>query len=351
LRAIGGDSVTDPDTILLWGLPSDPPIAAVADALRRAGSPTMLLDQHAALDTQVEMNVVGDVEAMLHMGDERLDLSRVKAVYLRPYDSRELPSVVGAQQPSAAMSHALAVQDMMLSWSELTPAVVLNRPSHMATNNSKPYQALWIESLGFKIPCTLLTTDAEAALQFWRRHGTVIYKSMSGIRSIISRVTEAHTARFDDIASCPTQFQQYIAGSEYRVHVVGETVFACKIVSAADDYRYATEPADMQPCDLPQDVSERCRVLARSMQLSLAGIDLRCAGDGSWYCFEVNSSPGFTYFEQRTGQPIAEAIAQLLISGRAAGGTAEDTSRPSRAPKSRRHKSAKTRGRSTRLGG
>jgi glutathione synthase/RimK-type ligase-like ATP-grasp enzyme len=348
---IGGEFVTDPDTILLWGLPSDPPMAAVAESLRRAGCPNILLDQRAVLGTQVEMKVTGEVAGVLHMADERLDLQRVKAVYLRPYDTRELPSVVGADSGGAAMLHALAVQDMMLSWSELTPALVLNRPNDMAANNSKPHQAQWIESLGFKIPCTLLTTDAEAALQFWRRHGTVIYKSMSGIRSIVSRVTEAHTARFDDIASCPTQFQQYIAGSEYRVHVVGETVFACRIVSAADDYRYSTESVDMQICDLPGDVAERCRSLARAMQLPLAGIDLRRTGDGRWYCLEVNSSPGFTYFEHRTGQPIARAIAQLLMSGGAAGGASKDGTRPSRAPRLRRHTSAGTRGRSTRRGG
>ena len=178
--------MTDPDTILLWGLPSDPPIAAVEDSLRRVGCPITLVDQHAVLDTEMALNVAGAVEGVLHLEDERLDLSTVKSVYLRPYDSRDLPSVASATDNGAALSHALAVQDMMLSWSDLAPALVLNRPSHMAANNSKPYQALWLESLGFKTPRTLITTDPEAALQFWRRHGTVIYKSVSGVRSIVS---------------------------------------------------------------------------------------------------------------------------------------------------------------------
>lgn len=45
------------------------------------------------------------------------------------------------------------------------------------------------------------------------------------------------------------------------------------------------------------------------MQPSIAGIDLRRTHDGTWYCFEVNSSPGFSDFEEATGQPIAEAVA------------------------------------------
>lgn len=315
MQDAGGEPVTDPDTILLWGLPSDPPIAAVAEPLRRAGCPVILLDQDGVLDTEMTLNVARNVEGVLYLEDERLDLSMVKSVYLRPYDSRELPSVAGAAENGAALSHALAVQDMMLSWSELAPALVLNRPSHMAANNSKPYQALWLESLGFKIPPTLITTDPEAALQFWRRHGTVIYKSVSGVRSIVSRVSDAHTARFDDIASCPTQFQQYIEGTEYRIHVIGDTVIASEILSAADDYRYSAEPAKMLACELPGAVAARCRRVARSMKLSVAGLDCKRTRDGSWYCFEVNPSPGFTYFEQATGQPIADAIAQLLMAG------------------------------------
>jgi hypothetical protein len=296
-------------TILLWGLASDPPIAAVAELLRRAGARVTVLDQQSVAHTRVQLVVSSAVEGVLRLGDQRLDLAAVKSVYLRPQDSRELPG---------AARHALAVEDMMLSWSELTPALVLNRPSHMAANNSKPYQAQWIESLGFKIPDTLITTDPAAAVQFWRQHGEIIYKSVSGIRSIVSRVTEAHRARFDDIASCPTQFQQFIAGAEYRVHVVGDKVFACEISSAADDYRYSNEPVGMQACELPPDVAARCRALTRSMKLPLAGIDLRRASDGSWYCFEVNAAPGFTFFERAAAQPIAEAVAQLLMAGAAA---------------------------------
>jgi len=50
------------------------------------------------------------------------------------------------------------------------------------------------------------------------------------------------------------------------------------------------------------------------MSLVLAGNDLRRTPDGQWFCFEVNPSPGFTYYEQATGQPIADAIASILTA-------------------------------------
>ena len=46
-----------------------------------------------------------------------------------------------------------------------------------------------IRTIGFKIPDTLITTEPLAALEFWKQHGTVIYKSISGTRSIVSRLT------------------------------------------------------------------------------------------------------------------------------------------------------------------
>ncbi|MBW0001718.1 MAG: RimK domain-containing protein ATP-grasp [Verrucomicrobia bacterium] len=307
--------VTSSDTILLWGLPADSPIATVRDALRRAGRRVTFLDQRAVRDIEVELTVGSGVEGLLRAGGETFDLAGVKAMYLRPQDSRKLPDVAGAGENSDLWRHALAVEDILLSWSDLTPALVLNRPGDMAANSSKPYQASWIESLGFLIPDTLITTDPGLALAFWRQHGQVVYKSVSGIRSIVSRLTAEHRRRFDRIASCPTQFQQYVSGTEYRVHVVGDEVFACRIVSDADDYRYATGPVEMQACRLPDEVEARCKTLADSMNLLLAGVDLRCTPEGAWYCFEVNPSPAFTCFERETGQPITEAVADLLASG------------------------------------
>ncbi len=59
-------------------------------------------------------------------------------------------------------------------------------------------------------------------------------------------------------------------------------------------------------------MATRCVEATRSLGLTISGVDLRRAPDGRWFCFEANPSPGFTYYEANTGQPIA-AIASLLI--------------------------------------
>jgi hypothetical protein len=301
--------------ILLWGLPGDRPLKAVHNILRRLGHPVELLDQRAVLHTEIELCVSSTVEGTLRFKNKTISLNTVTAVYLRPYDSRRLPDIVLAGQGSQAWQHALEVEDILMSWVELTPALVVNRPTAMATNSSKPYQAKLIQSLGFEIPDTLITTDPNAALDFWKRHDAVIYKSVSGIRSIVSRLTAEHLERLQDVAWCPTQFQQYVPGTDYRVHIVGKEIYTCKILSSADDYRYAVQQGNgvtIQPDTLPEGIASRCKMLAASMNLSLAGLDLRRTPNDHWYCFEVNPSPGFSYFQEATNQPIDEAVARLL---------------------------------------
>ncbi|HWN68885.1 MAG TPA: hypothetical protein VNM90_14705, partial [Haliangium sp.] len=65
-------------------------------------------------------------------------------------------------------------------------------------------------------------------------------------------------------------------------------------------------------CTLPPDVAERCQRTAASLRLPLAGLDLRRTPEGEWYCFEVNPSPCFTYYEHHTGLPIGAAVAAFL---------------------------------------
>jgi hypothetical protein len=48
-------------------------------------------------------------------------------------------------------------------------------------------------------------------------------------------LTRKIKVRLDDVVACQTQFQQFIDGIDHRVHVIGDTVLACRINSAAVD--------------------------------------------------------------------------------------------------------------------
>ena len=89
-----------------------------------------------------------------------------------------------------------------------------------------------------------------------------------------------------------------------------------QVDSSAVDYRYAAdqvgEAAELEPVDLDEDVATRCRDLTRDLGLLVSGVDLRLSPEHPPVCFEVNPSPGYSYYELSTGQPIADAIARLL---------------------------------------
>jgi hypothetical protein len=299
--------------ILLWGLRNEDPLAAVEAALAERGEQTVVLDQHRIAETRVELDVAARGAGSLALNGQRHDLRRVKAAYLRPYEATRVAAVRRAGEGSALWQHAVGVDVLVATWAELTTARVVNRLEPMVANNSKVYQSEWIARLGFSVPETLVTTDPDAARAFWEQHDTVVYKSLSGTRSRVARLGRHHRDRLADVAACPTQFQRYVPGCDYRVHVVGAETYACSVVSETDDYRYGDD-VEVAAAELPDEVAERCVRTAREMSLEVAGLDLRLTPDGEWFCFEVNPSPGFTFYEHRTGQPIAHAIAALLAA-------------------------------------
>jgi glutathione synthase/RimK-type ligase-like ATP-grasp enzyme len=286
--------------ILLWGRPGDDPLDEVWAALGRAGADARLLDQRHVADAAVAIAERGDAVGTVTVADDEIDLDAVGAAYIRPHESSDR-----GRQADAAL----------VTWADLTRAGVVNRPAAMAANNSKPYQLALIERFGFEVPDTLVTTDPEAALHFSRRHGRVIYKSVSGVRSIVSQLRDDQLARLADVANGPTQFQEHVPGEDVRVHVVGEEIYATRVRSGADDYRYAScagAAPELAATEVPSAVAARCLAATRGLGLHVAGLDLRHAPDDRWICFEANPSPAFTFYERATGQPIADAIARLL---------------------------------------
>jgi glutathione synthase/RimK-type ligase-like ATP-grasp enzyme len=304
--------------ILLWGLPEDPSLAAVYKELLLLDSPVVFLNQRETQNLEMELLIDSHISGKIRTKDQEIGLNSIDALYLRPYDMHAVPEFNILSESNTDSTHADYFEDCMFIYSELTSSLVINRPAAMASNTSKPYQSMQIVSAGFDIPDTLITTDAAAVLEYWTKYGTIIYKSISGIRSNVSRFTSRHIERLNNIAWCPTQFQEYIPGDDYRIHIVGNSVFACQIISEADDYRYPENglSVEMHTCSLPGYVEKRCRKLVAAMGLVVAGVDLRNNPDGRWICFEVNPSPDFTYYYETVSNRVAESIARLLASAK-----------------------------------
>lgn len=246
----------------------------------------------------------------------RLDLAGIRSVYVRfpGPEGRLLPEAPTGSTESAEALSAEADAALMALVEDL-PCPVVNRTAGGMSNNSKPYQALMLRRAGLRVPPTLVTNEPEAVHAFHARHREVVYKSLSSVRSIVRRLGSDMLARLEHLRDGPAQFQAYIPGDNVRVHTVGERTFAIRVKSEAVDYRYAHHDGlsvTMEPIVLPDAIADACHSAARSMDLLLAGIDLKVTPDGEWYCFEINPSPGFLYYERHSGLPISAGLADLL---------------------------------------
>jgi hypothetical protein len=304
--------------ILVAGIPTEPPLADVIDALHDRGADVTVLNQRQFddIDMSFVIDDAGNPDGLLNIGRASWLLHEIQSVYIRLMDDRRLPELEGEPDDSPRRHRCRALHDTLVSWTDITPSRVINRTAAMATNASKPFQAQLITAHGFETPETLITNDPVIAREFCATHARVVFKSISGVRSIVREVTADDIERLDEIRFCPVQFQEHIDGVDVRVHVVGTEVFASEIRSQAVDYRYAAaqtdSPATMQAIELPPDLVDRCVALTASLGLEFSGIDLSFTQDGRTVCFEVNPSPGYTYFEAHTQQPIAASVARLL---------------------------------------
>ena len=303
--------------ILLCGIPTESPMALVSEALESNGKRYVVLNQrkYSSMKMSLEINR-GKPSGKLQLNGDSYSVDEFTGVFTRLMDFHHLPELKDAATDSPQLNFCRNLFDTLTRWAEITPARVVNRVAPMGSNFSKPYQAQLIKRYGFEVPETLITNDPELVRAFRARHGRVIYKSISGVRSIVQTLTDDDMTRIDNIRWCPTQFQAFVEGTNVRVHTVGDKVFATAIKTDATDYRYAHrqsgDHAELRPVELSDDLAEMCVKLAAGLGLAFAGIDLKITPENHVYCFEVNPSPAFSYYESQTGQPISKAVADYL---------------------------------------
>ncbi|MFZ0685865.1 MAG: ATP-grasp domain-containing protein [Terriglobales bacterium] len=305
--------------ILVCGIPSETPLRMVTARLDEMGVPFVMFNQRQFADCDVWFEVRrGEVSGELGIGDDRYLLQDFTAVYPRMMDDRALPELADELPDSRLRNYCRSFHDTLVRWMEIAPARVINRCAPMASNSSKPYQSQLIREHGFQIPEILVTTEPELVRAFRAKHGQVIYKSISAVRSIVQELSDEDEQRLERIRWCPTQFQAFVEGTNVRVHTVGSELFATAIRSEATDYRYAArqagEPAELREVTLSAELTAKCLRLSQSLGLEFAGIDLKITPEDEVYCFEVNPCPAYSYYEANTGQPISAAVARHLAS-------------------------------------
>jgi glutathione synthase/RimK-type ligase-like ATP-grasp enzyme len=302
--------------ILLCGIPSEGPIAKVNKALLNYGAQVVIFNQRQIEDIGVnwefkEQQPTGE----LHIANCSYALEDFDAIYSRFMGESNIPEVKAGDE--RLKEHCREVHEALYQWMEVTDSKVVNRNSKMFSNSSKPYQAQIIRKYGLKTPDTLITNSPDEVIAFYEKHGPLIYKSISGVRSIVKEFDPKETERLQKIRYCPVQFQKKLSGFDVRVHVIGKEVVATKILTSGVDYRYARREGgttELEPFSINDTIKNACVNVSAALELDFSGIDLRITDDNDVYCFEVNPMPGYSYYESHTGQQISAVLAKYLMA-------------------------------------
>lgn len=200
---------------------------------------------------------------------------------------------------------------------------------------NKARQLQVAHQLGFNVPDTLMTSSAEAALNFMDQHGTVIVKTLAKTfpyasdldRDPVAFFAKKLTVRDKNVVAglqvAPAIFQQAIdVAVDIRVNVVGEVLFAASIRgsaidragSAVRDWRIAHCEGDMviEEYNLPSDVASKCVAFIKEMGLRFGAFDLVKDKEGTYWFLENNPNGQWAFVEDETGQSIGRSIAELL---------------------------------------
>ncbi len=300
--------------VILSALPAEAPVAFIADALEKQKVPFEMFFYKNLHSLYLEYSMVaGKITGEISFGEKSYNLSDITGIYNRAIDFSISSAYKDLDKNSNEYTALRNKYDSFQNLMELLPVRVMNHNRPMAGNGSKLYQMLMIQQCGLKTPDSLVTNKQESLEAYLNKQGTLIFKSASGIRSIVHTYGDPFSKR--SIAACPVLFQKKLNGINYRVHVAGSRIFTTIIHSHAVDYRYAKKEnahVELEASTLPPEIEKACFKLSKTMDLPLAGIDLYKTDGGEWFCFEVNPSPAFSFYESGTGQPIAAAIASYL---------------------------------------
>jgi hypothetical protein len=297
-----------PGPILLVGPLPDPTFSHTIAALYRQRRRFDVLDlDRFWVDGVVEGRLDNPASLRVRTGGEIYRLGAFRSCYARLVDLRRAPAL----EPAGVQWGRFRVLSLALG---ALPAMVVNRPGAGDSNASKPLQTSLIQQHGFRVPRSCSTNLPEEAARFVRSCPRgAIYKSNSGVRSIVQAVGPEDEGRLDALRGCPVFFQERIWGADLRVHVVGERCHAVRINSPAVDYRYDTSgTATASAFDVPPSLSERCVSVTRAFGLELSGIDLVQSDDGEFYCLEVNPMPGYSGYDHTLDYAISDSLGTLL---------------------------------------
>jgi glutathione synthase/RimK-type ligase-like ATP-grasp enzyme len=303
----------------------DPHALRVTEVLRGAGEDVVLLDL-SELPARASFTVEFDgcqrcrpaLRYQTASGEQR-DLAEARSVWWRRPQGVDLSQI---RDPNVHTFTAGEWDEAVHGLWQLIDAAWMNPPARDSVAARKLLQLQVARDLGLTIPRTIATSDPDEARRFLDREpgAMTIFKTFSCTFQIWRETRLVRAAERDQLESvrlAPVIFQEYVpADVDLRVTIVGDSVFAAAIHSADTDYpvdfRMSLGQARVVATELPKEISERLLAMMNRLGIVYGAFDLRRTPAGEYVFLEVNTAGEFMFIEERTGQPITEALAGWL---------------------------------------
>lgn len=224
----------------------------------------------------------------------------------------------------------VASWDSVKEWMEaqFQSARWVNRPTANLKSKNVLNQLQLATSLSFQVPDTLFTNNASELRAFAKSDVVVIKQGNLGVhlekKRILTSIVDVASLKENALKGCPCLFQRYVQKQfELRVHVIGDTVLACRIDSQESDKTrvdwrdYDLENTPHRPYELETDISKRCIRLVKQLGLEFGVIDLIVTPKNDLIFLECNAQGHWAWIEELTGLPITKTLCEHLLHGSA----------------------------------
>lgn len=205
-----------------------------------------------------------------------------------------------------------------------------NQPGRSADAAYKPGQLAAFRACGLKVPRTQITNRADDPRDFAHRVGQLVCKSIAS--EVVhtfdgSKVVYTHLLTDDDLADLrgvdhtAHLFQEFVPKAfEIRLTIVGDELFAAKISTgsascAQVDWRRDYDSHTYEVVDTPDEIRSAVMAYMNGAGLAFGAFDFVVTPDDEWVVLECNPEGQWGWIEEKTGLPIADAIAKLLLAG------------------------------------
>jgi glutathione synthase/RimK-type ligase-like ATP-grasp enzyme len=310
--------------ILVVAYPDEDHSTEVIRRLAAAGHETILLDL-ADLPSRASLSLLWEQDVPPSYVVERqgtpIDLARARVGWwrrVRPHEAD--PSVTDASMRAFVESETSQAVGGTLD--ALACVWVNDRAADEAAHH-KPLQWSVAQSVGLRVPRTLVTNDVERARDFIACLGTgkVVFKAFLAMLESWRETRLIEASDLENLAAvrfAPVIFQEYVPGVDLRITIVGDQVFAAEIDARQTHYpvdmRMVVGEATVRPVALPAKLKKTLLRLQKRLGLTYGAIDMRRTADGEYVFLENNPAGQWLFVERRTELPISQAMADLLMT-------------------------------------